>query len=85
MTKEAKSGISKIIITIAGKEVSCTPEQIKDLKEALDKMYPAPVSKEYIPYPTYPIYPVYPKPYRWDSPWISTWQNSTGSVSLCAK
>lgn len=78
-----ETGISKIIIKIGGTEVSCTPEQIKDLKEALDRMYPPPAmpSKEYVPYP-YPVYPSYPRPYRWDMPYITCL--SAGSVSLSA-
>lgn len=82
MTKEDKAGISKTVIQIAGREVICTPEQIKDLKEALDKMYPAPQSpvKEYVPYSV--PYPVYPKPYRWDLPYISYSANADNSVSL---
>lgn len=75
-----KTGITKITITIAGKEVTCTPEQIRDLKEALDAMYPAPQT-QFIPYPV--DRPVYPRRY-WESPWIKRWTATGSDIMLCA-
>lgn len=80
MTKE-KSGISKIIITIAGKEVTCTPEQIKYLKQALDAMYPAP--KEVIHKYELDWYRNVPKPF-WGNPSLDRWQSHPKDVTLLA-
>lgn len=80
MSKE-KSKISKITITIAGKEVVCTPEQIKDLKDALEEMYPAPtniVEKHY-----YDWWHYAPKRY-WSSPNVHYCSNKSNTVSLSA-
>ncbi len=79
MTKD-KTGISKIIIAIAGKEIICTPDQIRDLKEALDKMYPAPVKvvKEVIRDWNLPSQP------RWCEPYCLSAGNAVGDVSLRA-
>lgn len=81
MSKE-KSKISKIIITIGSVEVTCTPEQIRDLKEALDEMYPAP--KEIIREYHLDWYRQVPKPY-WHNPYLLEWKSKVGSnVMLCA-
>lgn len=77
-----KSKISKITITIGGKEVTCTPEQIRDLKEALDEMYPAPekIIREY----HHDWYRHVPQ-YYWNQPYCMTWESKAGNnVMLCA-
>ena len=39
MPKKATK-VSRIILTIGDKEISLTPHEVKELKEALDAMYP---------------------------------------------
>lgn len=81
MAKE-KAGISKIVITIAGKEVTCTPEQIRDLKEALDTMYPAP--KEIVREYHLDWYRRAPAPY-WHNPYLLEWKSKDdNNIMLCA-
>jgi len=69
--------IKNIEIQIGKKSLTLSPEEARDLKEALDKLYPSPkVIRESIPYP----YPVYPKPYT-DPWWRYTWYDNTSTVA----
>jgi hypothetical protein len=81
MSKE-KAKITKISITIAGKEITCTPEQIKELKEALEAMYPTP--KEIVREYHHDWYRHVPRPY-WYEPKITRWESKIGNgIMLCA-
>jgi hypothetical protein len=94
MTKN--TGVSKIVITIGGKEIACTPEQIKDLKECLDKLYGEntnTVIREYrsAPYPWWQYPPALYKSSSYitnNTPVLlsNSWncQGGSGTVSLCA-
>lgn len=70
----------KIVITIAGKEISVTPEELRDLREAIDTVFPPEkvVQREYVPYPVYPYR-------RWYEPIQPMWKSSSGEVSLSAQ
>jgi hypothetical protein len=71
--------ITKIEIKIGGKTISLSLAQLKELKSALDEMFPEPRTVT-VPTP-------YPVPYRpWIGPyWKSNWSAPSGTISLCAK
>ena len=75
-----KPKVTKIIITIGGKEIACTPEDLKDLKRALEEMYPT-ERQTVVPMP----YPVPTRPWYERTPIVSHWSNNSGSVSLYCK
>lgn len=70
--------IKKIELDLGGKVVSLTPEQAKNLKEALDELFGKEVIREYfpakeyipVPYPTpyRPLVPYFERPYYWEWP-----------------
>lgn len=86
--------IKKIELDLGDKVVSLTPEQAKNLKDALDDLFGKTVVREII-HDTYPItYPLVPdpypyRPYYWE--WYQPYQvtcdiagNLTGMMQYCA-
>jgi len=66
--------IEKIVLKIGDRELSLSPEEVKGLKEALNKMF----GDKSVVYRYYPSFPYYNPAY---SPnWIFT----SGPVTLCA-
>ena len=58
MTNDVK--ISKIEITIGDHKTTLTPEQVINLRDTLNKLFPethpfVPMQPAYIPYPVYPL------------------------------
>lgn len=57
MNREIK--ISKVVLTVGKKEMELTPEEVRDLKLALEKMYPEP-TKEIVYRDNWWLTPWYP-------------------------
>jgi hypothetical protein len=70
--------VSKIILTIGEKEIALTPAEVKELKEALDQMYP---EQKYSP-PV--IIERYTRPW-WEQPYYPYYCSASGNVSLKAE
>jgi hypothetical protein len=74
--------IKKIELDLGGKKVALTPEQAKNLKDALDELFEKEVikEKEYVPY--YPPYR-YPFFWEWQPYWVTfTSESNRGGTSV---
>lgn len=72
--------VSEVVVEIGNKKVSLTPDQARELRDALNQLLgeSKEIVKEYVPYPYQPY------PYRW---WTiyPTWTNTntnTGSYTI---
>lgn len=73
MTPQKKTQVSKTVLTIGSHEISLTPEQVRELKEALEAIYPSPARERIIYRDSY-----LPRPYQ------PYWYGNTGISLLCS-
>ena len=77
------SKITKIILTIGNKEIALTPEEVRDLKQALEEMYQSPKERVYVNIPDYLRPYKHPIERWWNDPYCL--KTTAGSVSLSAE